>query len=119
MQKINEKYSLKTSQEAKKHLSETSKKFLINITATEPNVYTKIDQFGTLLTLRYLCLPRERRSTHELISEAILEEFSKHEEIDFAYPTHRVYSELLEGKGVKKSERGSINLSFANPFIKK
>ena len=119
LQKITEKYTCETSKEAKKHLSETSKKFLINITSTEPNVFTRIDAFGTLLTLRYLCLPNERRNTHELISEAILEEFAKHEDIDFAYPTHRIYSELLEGKGVKKSDGGSINLSFTNPFSRK
>ena len=119
LQKINEKYTGGTSSEAKKNLLETSKKFLINITSTEPNVYTRIESFGTLLTLRYLCLPNERRNTHELISEAILEEFAKHEDIDFAYPTHRIYSELLEGKSVKKSEGGSINLSFANPFGRK
>ena len=119
LQKITEQYTSETSKEAKKHLLETSKKFLINITSTESNVFTRIDAFGTLLTLRYLCLPNERRSTNELISEAILEEFAKHEDIDFAYPTHRIYSELLEGKGVKKPESGSINLSFANPFSRK
>ena len=117
--KITEKYTSGTSIKAKEHLSETSKKFLINITSLDPTICTKIESSGTLLTIRYLCLPRERRSVHELISEAILEEFGKHEDIDFAYPTHRIYSELLEGKSVKKSENGSINLSFANPFSRK
>ena len=119
LQKITEKYTSGTSSEAKEHLSETSKKFLININSLAPTVYTRIEPFGTSLTVRYLCLPRERRNTHELISEEILEEFSRHEDIDFAYPTHRIYSNLLEGKGVKKSENGSINLSFANPFGRK
>ena len=117
--KITEKYTSGTSCEAKEHLSETSKKFLINISSVDPTIYTRIESFGTSLTIRYLCLPRERRNTHELISEAILEEFSKHEDIDFAYPTHRIYSNLLEGKGVKKPESGSINLSLANPFSRK
>ena len=119
LQKINEKYTGKTSKEAEKHLLETSKKFLINITIAEPNVCTRIESFGTSLTLRYLCLPHERRTTQELISEAILDELEKHEDIDFAYPTHRIYSNLLEGKGVKKADSGSINLSFANPFSRK
>ena len=119
LMKITEKYTSGTSGEAREHLSETSKKFLVNITSLAPAIYTKIESFGTSLTIRYLCLPRERRNTHELISEEILEEFTKHEDIDFAYPTHRIYSNLLEGKGVKKSDNGSINLSFANPFSKK
>ena len=119
VQKIAEKHTSGTSNEAKKHLSETSKKFLINIKNLEPTTYTKIEPFGTLVTIRYLSLPRERRNTHELISEDILKEFAKYENIDFAYPTYRIYSNLLEGKSVKKSESGSINLSFANPFSRK
>ena len=119
LQKITEKYTSGTSSKAKEHLSETSKKFLINISSVDPTIYTRIESFGTSLTIRYLCLPRERRNTHELISEAILEEFAKCEDIDFAYPTHRIYSNLLEGKGVKKADNGSINLSFANPFSRK
>ncbi len=119
LQKITEKYTGSTSIETKEHLSETSKKFLINISSLDPTVYTKIEPFGTSLTLRYLCLPRERRNTHELISEEILEELAKHDDIDFAYPTHRIYSNLLEGKGVKKSDNGSIQLAFSNPFSRK
>ena len=119
LQKIAEQYTSDTSSEVKEHLSETSKKFLINISSVDPTIYTKIEPFGTSLTIRYLCLPRERRNTHELISEAVLEEFAEHEDIDFAYPTHRIYSNLLEGKGVKKTDNGSINLSFANPFGRK
>ena len=119
LQKITEKYTSHTIEKAKEDLSETSKKFFINITSVDPAIYTKIESFGTSLTLRYLCLPHERRSTHELISEAILEEFERHEDIDFAYPTHRIYSHLLEGKGVKKTDSGSIQLSFSNPFSRK
>ena len=119
LQKITEKYTSHTIEKVKKDLSETSKKFFINITSVDPVIYTRIEPFGTSLTLRYLCLPHERRSTHELISEAILEEFEKYEDIDFAYPTHRIYSNLLEGKGVKKSDSGSIQLSFSNPFSRK
>ncbi len=119
LQKITEKHTSHNVEKVKEDLSETSKKFFINIASLDPTVHTKIEPFGTSLTLRYLCLPHERRTTHELISEAILEEFAKHDDIDFAYPTHRIYSNLLEGKGVKKSDSGSIQLAFSNPFSRK
>ena len=119
LQKITEKYTIHLIEKAKEDLTEASKKFFIKVTSLDPTVHTKIEPFGTSLTLRYLCLPHERRNTNELISEAILEEFEKHEDIDFAYPTHRIYSHLLEGKGVKKSDSGSIQLSFSNPFSRK
>ena len=51
-----------------------------------------------VLTLRYLCDPRKRRSTANDLWEKILEEFGKHERIDFAYRTHRQYLHPYEGK---------------------
>ena len=56
-----------------------------------PQVYTKVEDSGILLTIRYLCNPRKRRITSQLIWEDILDEFSKNKDIDFAYPTTRFY----------------------------
>jgi len=44
-----------------------------------------------LLTIRYLCEPRKRRNTEQAIWEEVLRKFAKHADIDFAYPTQRIY----------------------------
>ena len=58
----------------------------------DPEIYTSIEDSGVKLTIRYLCNPRKRRITSQLIWEDILEEFSQYENIDFAYPTTRFYN---------------------------
>lgn len=64
--------------------------------------YTSIRDSGVLLTMRYICHARKRRTTHENILEEILEQFAKYDNIDFAYPTTRFYDNLTEGKQAKK-----------------
>jgi hypothetical protein len=51
-----------------------------------------------LLTVRYLCEPRLRRSSTQAIWEDVLLAFGKCEDIDFAYPTYRFYDNPREGK---------------------
>lgn len=63
-----------------------------------PKVWTKVTDSGVLLTMRYLCDPRQRRSTEEKIWEDVLTAFGEHEDIDFAYPTIRRYINTEEGK---------------------
>ena len=63
-----------------------------------PVVYTEVRDSGVLLTIRCLCEPRRERVTQEMIWEAILQAFAEHDDIDFAYPSQRVYFNALEGK---------------------
>jgi hypothetical protein len=42
--------------------------------------------------------PRRRRSTEEDVWEAVLEEFARHKDIDFVYPTVRYFDNSSEGK---------------------
>ena len=51
-----------------------------------------------MLTMRYLCDVRKRRATEQTIWEDVLIEFAKYDDIDFAYPTTRFYSNMSEGK---------------------
>jgi hypothetical protein len=51
-----------------------------------------------MLTMRYICNVKKRRGTEEIIWEDVLEEFAKHKDIDFAYPTTRFYDNRTEGK---------------------
>ena len=100
------KYAMHISEEAEKQIKAAAKKYLIFYTKLTPIVYTTIKDSGVLLTMRFLCEPRKRRSTEETILEEVLEEFHKCDDIDFAYPTTRFYNNLGEGKeGTKPLEK--------------
>ncbi len=86
------------SKAAEKRIKEASQKFMIFYTKLTPIVYTSVRDSGVLLTMRYLCEPRNRRGSEEEIWQNILDEFSKCSDIDFAYPTQRFYNNLKEGK---------------------
>ena len=95
---IANKHAEHLSRSAQRKIVEASKKLMIFYRTLTPNVYTCVRDCGVLLTVRYLCKPRERRGTEEAIWEDILESFSHHSDIDFAYPTQRFYNHRLEGK---------------------
>jgi small-conductance mechanosensitive channel len=63
-----------------------------------PVVWTAVVDNGVRLTVRYLCKPRERRSSASEIWESVLEAFAKMPTVDFAYPTTRVFDGVAEGK---------------------
>ena len=86
------------STEAEKQIKEAAKRFLIFYNKLTPIVYTSVKDSGVMLTMRYMCNPRERRSIEEKIWEDILNKFSEYDDIDFAYPTQRFYSNSTEGK---------------------
>ncbi|MBN1572622.1 MAG: mechanosensitive ion channel [Deltaproteobacteria bacterium] len=86
------------TQSAERRIKRAAKKFLLFYSILTPIVYTSVKECGVLLTIRYLCEPRKRRSTEHEIWEDILVEFAKCEDIDFAYPTQRFYSNIHEGK---------------------
>ena len=68
----------------------------------ESTIITKVESSGVELTLRYLCRPTLRRETEHQIWEDILDDFEKHNNIDFAYPTERRYNNLIENKTALK-----------------
>jgi small-conductance mechanosensitive channel len=83
---------------ATNEIKRASRKFMIYYRHLTPIVYMKINDFGVVFTLRYLANPRHRRGTEQQIWQEILEEFAKHHDIDFAYPTQRFYDNKTEGK---------------------
>jgi small-conductance mechanosensitive channel len=97
------------SQEAERTLKQTSKRFLIHYRKLTPVVYTSVQDSGVLLTVRYLCRPRERRGTAQALWERILDEFLAAGDIDFAYPTQRVYLNPVEGKPGARAELPSLS----------
>ncbi|MEL6249944.1 MAG: hypothetical protein AAFR15_18270, partial [Cyanobacteria bacterium J06627_15] len=75
------------------HLRQAAKKYLIFYSKLTPIVYTSVRDSGVLLTIRYLCEPRQRRGNEQEKWEAILKAFAQEPDIHFAYPTQRFYTE--------------------------
>ncbi len=96
--KIVNHHSEKFSAKARKQLIEASEKFMIFYGTLTPYVYVSVKDSGVKLTLRYLVDPRKRRASEDEIWTTILKEFAEHSDIDFAYPTTRIYSNQQEGK---------------------
>jgi len=88
-----EKNVEKLSEKTQKKLIESSRKYLIFYSNFTPIVYTSIKESGIELTARYLCDPKEKRKTENLIFEELLERFGNEKDIDFAYPTLRYVKE--------------------------
>jgi small-conductance mechanosensitive channel len=99
---IANKSALHLSAEAEKRVKEASKKYMVFYTTLTPTVYTAVKDSGVMLTIRYMIEPRKRRGTEQEVWEAILSEFSKANDIDFAYPTTRFYENISEGKSGTK-----------------
>lgn len=98
LEEILNKNTIHFSEEAEKQIKRTARKFLIFYNKLSPIVYTTVKDSGVLLTMRFLCEVRKRRGVDMEIWEAVLNEFAKHDNIDFAYPTQRFYNNLAEGK---------------------
>jgi small-conductance mechanosensitive channel len=99
---IASKHAQHLSEAAQERLRMASRKFMIFYSKLTPTVYTSVRDCGVLLTIRYLCDPRQRRTSEEQIWEDILDAFASLETIDFAYPTQRFYDNLQEGKAGTK-----------------
>ncbi|MFW6079059.1 MAG: mechanosensitive ion channel family protein [Gemmatimonadota bacterium] len=94
----------KLTEEAEKKVLQASRRFMIFYSNLTPTVYTRVQDSGVLLTIRYLTPPRQRRGTEQAIWEEILAAFEEADDVDFAYPTHRYYDNLLEGKPGARAE---------------
>ncbi len=96
LEEIIARQSDQLSETAEQRLREASKKFMIFYSQLTPFVYVKAMDSGVLLTIRYLTPPKTRRITEHRVWENVLEEFHKHDDIEFAYPTTRIYYEPLD-----------------------
>lgn len=98
------KHAEHLSSSAQEKIKEASRKFMIFYNKLTPIVYTNVKDSGVMLTIRYLCDPRNRRFTEQAVWEDVLDEFSKCDDIDFAYPTQRFYNNVKEGKPEAKAK---------------
>jgi len=83
-------YTVDISKEAHRPKQKGEQRFLIRYRKLTPVVYVSVEDSGVLLTLRYLCRPRERRRTASELWERVLDAFDEHGTITLAYPTQRV-----------------------------
>lgn len=92
------RHSAIKDEEASEQVRRASRKYMIFFQYLTPIVWTAVADSGVVLTLRYICEPRRRRSTSTAIWEEILNAFAAENAVDFAYPTTRFYHNLTEGK---------------------
>jgi small-conductance mechanosensitive channel len=79
-----------TSKKAAEQLRMASKKYMIEYNKLTPIVYTDVKESGIQLTIRYLCSPKQRRTTSNEIWEDVLIMIQENDDIQLAYPTKRV-----------------------------
>jgi small-conductance mechanosensitive channel len=92
LQKIVDDYAAEELPNIEKNLRNVSQPYMLKVGMITPIVYTAVESSGVMLTIRYLCTPRYRRSSTSQIWEATLEAFSKEPDVSLAYPTQRFYS---------------------------
>ena len=88
-------------EKAREQIKEASRKLLVHYPNLQPTIYTSVQESGVLLTIRYICEPRQRRNSEHEIWEDILDVFAENPDIDFAYPTRRAFNNQMEGKITK------------------
>jgi len=101
---IGTRHAASMSEVAERRLREAARRFMIFYRKLTPTVYLSVEDSGVLLTIRYLCEPRNRRGTEQAIWEDILSAFEAREDIDFAYPTTRFFDNRAEGKRALRAD---------------
>jgi small-conductance mechanosensitive channel len=72
--------------------------YLVMDASTQPSVSLSVKDSGIQLTARYVCDPRKRGATRQQMWEAVLEAFEQRSDVDFAYPTQRMFDQAVEAK---------------------
>jgi small-conductance mechanosensitive channel len=94
---------------AEKEVRRAARRFMIYYPTLTPTVYTSVMDSGVRLTIRYLCEPRRRRGSEQAIWEHILRAFDEHPDLEFAYPSQRIFARWFEHENPPtKEETGSL-----------
>jgi small-conductance mechanosensitive channel len=91
-------YAEAHSEEAKKQIHAASDSYHLRFTKLTPVVWTSVVDSGIRLTMRYLCAPRERRTSSSELWEAVLDAVEAMRDVELAYPTTRFYDQTSEGR---------------------
>ncbi|OHB55571.1 MAG: hypothetical protein A2Y07_03305 [Planctomycetes bacterium GWF2_50_10] len=87
--------TLKTAQA---HDKDPSKQVTICFDNSRSEIFTAVKQSGIELSLRFVCQLREKRLVENDLWEDILTAFALCDDIEFAYPTQRLYNAPVESK---------------------
>lgn len=97
LEEIANKYGETISEKAESSIKEASRNYMLFNAGLEPKVYLSLDDERAItLTIRYMCSYRKRRESSQAIYEDVLTAFSNHNDIEFSYPTQRVYDRQRE-----------------------
>jgi len=92
------RHSRELIDDVEKQLEQTSRKYMVTYKHLTPIVWVSVADIGVNLDIRYLCRARARRSTAGAMWADILRGFADNSDMDFAYPTNRLYNHKVEGK---------------------
>jgi small-conductance mechanosensitive channel len=108
----------KLTVDAQERLLAAAEHYHIKFAKLTPVVWTSLVDSGIKLTMRYLCKPRERRSSASEIWESVLESIEGMPDVDLAYPTTRFFDNVREGKmaGVR-DRRAAPPVDVANDEV--
>ena len=95
--RFGEEASKDVQEQVRRKIDRMSREYLIYYKNFTPIVYTKIEDSGVKLTLRYLTEAKRRRSGEDAISQKVLQALHAESKIDFAYPTYRIYKRGEDG----------------------
>jgi small-conductance mechanosensitive channel len=86
-------------------IASAAESFHVRFGAVTPIVWTSVVEYGIKLTVRYLCKPRQRRTSTSHIWESILDTMAAAEDVELAYPTTRQFVVSGEPAGASR-DRG-------------
>lgn len=92
-----EELSKEIQENVKRKIAHMAREYLIYYKTFTPYVYIKTENSGVQLTLRYLTEAKKRRSGQDSISRQVIRRISAAKDVEFAYPTVRIY-QAGEGK---------------------
>ena len=105
LQEIADRHAAQLSQVAADRIRQAARRFMIMYSKLTPTVYTSVEESGVLLTIRYMCDPRKRRSSEQAIWEDVLRAFAEQTDIEFAYPTQRFFHRWVEAQQASDGHR--------------
>lgn len=121
LREIAEENTAMTQENARRKVKDASTRFLIFYRNLTPTVYTSVLENGVSLTIRYLCEPRRRRSSAEVLWEQVLDMIQTQPDVEIAYPTQRYYiapdRRGPETQALQSDSRSSMMPSTPNHFV--
>lgn len=90
LQQIVSAHNDQINPDLEKKVKQAGKKYIIQYGVLTPTVYTSVDDYGVVLTMRYLCPPLRRRTSQQALWESVLRLVGTEPDISLAYPTQRI-----------------------------